>query len=165
MSIDLNQTTADASLDKLHDIIVPDAIGVFPLAEGWILLGLLFLALLFHFLWQGWSRYKANQYRREARVELKSYEQNSKENAIALLSLAKRVALVCYGRQKVAHLSDEKWWHFMETHAKVKIDKTLRDALTSLLYTKDYTLEAADYKRLKQTVKVWIDTHKECKDV
>ncbi len=34
MSVKMNQTIAEASLDNLHDIIIPPAIGFFPLAPG-----------------------------------------------------------------------------------------------------------------------------------
>ena len=49
MPVDMNKTIAQASLDNLHDIIVPDGVGFFPPAPGWIVVGLLLLALLFHF--------------------------------------------------------------------------------------------------------------------
>ena len=52
MSTDMNKTIAEASLDNLHDIIMPDAVGLFPLAPGWVMVLLLLLALLFHFIFQ-----------------------------------------------------------------------------------------------------------------
>ena len=58
MPIDMNQTIAEASLDNLNDIIVPDAVGFFPLAPGWVIVILLVLALLFHFAFMAYSRYK-----------------------------------------------------------------------------------------------------------
>jgi len=49
MPLDMNKTIADASLNNLHDIMVPAAVGFFPLAPGWYIVLLLFLSLLFHF--------------------------------------------------------------------------------------------------------------------
>jgi len=165
MSVDLNQTIADASLDNLHDIIVPESIGFFPMAEGWFALLLVLLALLFHLLWKGWSTYKAKQYRREALAELDNYAVISKENGIAMLSLAKRVAFVCYGRKDVAPLSKHSWWDFMEKHSKVKLSDAFRNSLKKLLYEKDYMLNKQENETLKESIKVWIHTHKEDKNV
>ena len=52
MSVDMNKTIAEASLDNFHYIIVPDAVGYFPPAPGWYVLALLALALLFHLLYK-----------------------------------------------------------------------------------------------------------------
>jgi len=165
MSVDLNQTISDASLDNLHDIIVPEAIGFFPMAEGWVALLLVLLSLLFHFVWKGWCTYKAKQYKREALAELQYYAVNSKENGIAMLSLAKRVAFVYYGRKDVAPLSENIWWDFMERHSKVQLSDAFRNTLAKLLYDKDYVLNNQEHERLKESIKVWIHTHEEDKNV
>ena len=67
MSAELNQTIVEASLDNLHDIIVPDAVGFFPLAPGWYIAFLLLLTLLFHFGYQKYKVYESEQYKRDAR--------------------------------------------------------------------------------------------------
>lgn len=165
MSVDLNQTIAEASLDNLHDIIVPEALGFFPLAPGWYMLIVLFLTLLLHVVMQRYRRYKGEQYRRDALKELSNYSEKSKENSIALLSLAKRVSLFTYGRKEVAHLSHEAWWDFMETHSVVKVSTVFREEMQQLLYDDTYSLDDAQYDSLKQTVEVWIKRHKVQKDV
>ncbi|PHS38935.1 MAG: hypothetical protein COB07_02650 [Sulfurovum sp.] len=165
MSVDLNQTIAEASLDNMHDIIVPDAVGFFPVAPGWYMLIVLFLALLLPFVMKRYRRYKGEQYKREALKELSTYSEKSKENSIALLSLAKRVALLSYGRKVVAHLSHEGWWDFMEEHSVVKVSTVFREEMQQLLYDDTYSLDDAQYDRLKQTVEVWIKRHKVQKNV
>ena len=79
MSVDMNQTIAEASLDNLHDIIVPDAVGFFPLAPGWYFVILLCLTLLFHFGWKSYVRYQKNQYRRDAEKELEALNNKNRE--------------------------------------------------------------------------------------
>ena len=160
MPIDMNQTIAEASLDNLHDIIVPDAIGFFPPAPGWYILGLLFLALLFHFTLRFYARYKKSLYKREALTELAKYQGENKEEVLHLLSLSKRVAIVAYGREESAMLSGEPWWNYMEQHSKVNISKELRDELSKLLYDEAYESDRAHYKTIKAFVSLWIKTHK-----
>jgi len=165
MSVDMNKTIAQASLDNLHDIIVPDAVGFFPPAPGWYVVALLFLALLFHFMVQSYKEYKKSLYKREALKELETYKKNSKEDVIALLSLAKRVGLAAFGRHKIAILSDDSWWNFMEQHSKAKVDAQEREALSKLLYDASYTMDNALYENTKAFVTLWIKTHKGGKDV
>ena len=62
MSIDMNQTIAQASLDNLNDIIVPEAVGFLPLAPGWILVILLVLSLLFHFAYKAYIIIRCTTY-------------------------------------------------------------------------------------------------------
>ena len=116
MSADLNQTIAEASLDNLHDIIVPPMVGFFPLAPGWYIVFLLIGALVFHFGYQRYKVYEREQYRRDAEEELEALNDKNRENTIALLSLAKRVGLSVYGRETIATLDGDRWWDFMEGH-------------------------------------------------
>lgn len=165
MSIDMNQTIAEASLDNLHDIIIPDAAGLFPLAPGWVMVLLLVLALLFHFILQGYKHYKKSQYRREALQELVIYAKESKGNTVALLSLAKRVGIAAYGRKEVAKLSANNWWDFMEEHSKVKVNSGLRQEIEKLLYNEAYELSDALHSEVRESVVTWIKTHRRDGDV
>ena len=161
----MNQTIAEASLDKLHDIITPEAVGYFPLAPGWVVVGLLVLALLFHFAIQTYSEYKKSLYKREALKELESFTKQSQEESVALLSLAKRVAIVAYGRERIAKLSADSWWDFMEEHSKAKVSSQLRENIDKMLYDKSYESSHTDYNAIKAFVTLWIKTHKGAEDV
>jgi len=161
----MNKTIAEASLDNLHDIIVPDAVGFFPPAPGWYIVALLFLSLLFHFGVRRYKEYKKSEYKREALKELLIYKESSKEDVIALLSLAKRVGLAAFGRHKIAKLSDDSWWDFMEQHSKVKVDAQLRVALSKLLYDTSFAMDNILYEKTSLFVTLWIKTHKGDKDV
>ena len=160
MSVELNKTIAEASLDNLHDIIVPDAIGFFPPAPGWYFVLLLLLALLFHFSIQAYRRYKKSLYRREALKELQNYRQESRQNIMALLGLAKRVGIVAYGRTEVAGLSEAKWWAFMEKHSSAKISITVQKEISQLLYDENYVIQSALHENVTDFVTQWIKTHK-----
>ena len=160
MSVDMNKTIAEASLDNLHDIIIPEAVGCLPPAPGWYMLGLLLLALLGHFVMNAYKRYKKSLYKREALVEVGRYKEESKEDMIHLLTLAKRVAITAYGREEIAKLSGDSWWDFMEQHSKAKVSKELRVQIAYLLYDRDYDHDSVDYPAIKNFVTLWIKTHK-----
>jgi len=164
MPVDMNRTLAEASLDNLHDIIVPEPVGLFPLAPGWIVLILFLLTLLFHFGWQRYLAYRKKQYRREALDELQTLKEPGREHTLALLSLAKRTGISAYGRKSVATLSDDAWWDFMQSESKVEVSDTLREVLTKFLYN-DQDLDNKAYQTLFAVVESWIKTHKRLSDV
>ena len=155
----MNKTIQEASLDNLHDIIVPDAIGFFPLAPGWIIVGVLLLTLLFHFVVQAYKRYKKTLYKREALTELENYRDESKDDALALLKLARRVAIAAYGREEIAGLSGDDWWEFMEQCSKVKVSRELRDEISTLLYDNTAQIDTKQFRLISSMVSVWIKTH------
>ncbi|MEA3418426.1 MAG: DUF4381 domain-containing protein [Campylobacterota bacterium] len=165
MPVDMNKTIAEASLDNLHDIIVPDAIGFFPLAPGWYMVLILLISLFFYGCIRAYKHYKKSQYRREALKELSTYKNSDKEQTIALLSLAKRVGIAAYGRQKIAKLSDDSWWDFMEEHSTAKVDREMRQEISALLYDTTYTMDNRLHDNVKKSVSLWIKTHREDKDV
>ena len=164
MSVDMNRTLAEASLDNLHDIIVPEPVGIFPLAPGWTVLILLFLTLLFHFGWQKYLHYQKEQYRRDALAALESLTENGQNNTLSLLSLAKRVGISAYGRESTATLSDMRWWDFVQAHSKAKVDAALRSRIEKALYAES-ALDENTYRTLFFQVERWIITHKVAEDV
>ncbi len=156
----MNKTIEEASLDNLHDIIVPDAIEFFPLAPGWIIVGILLLTLLFHFAVKGYKNYKKSLYRREALKELEVSKENGKKGSLALLALARRVAIAAYGREVAARLTGDAWWNFMEEHSKVQISGELREKITTVLYDTQSINDTSSYQKIRSIVTVWIKTHK-----
>ena len=165
MPVDMNKTIAEASLDNLHDIIVPEAVGFFPLAPGWTIVLLLLLALLFHTLVKAYTRYKRSLYRREALEELGKYREHSKKNASSVLLLAKRVGIAAYGREVIAKLYDDTWWDFMEKHSKAKVSPEARRDIAKLLYDESYTMNPELQENIITFVTLWIKTHKGKSDV
>ena len=160
MSVELNKTIADASLNNLHDIMVPEAIGFFPLAPGWVIVLLLGITLIFHFAVIAYKRYKKEQYRRDALAELKTLHSPTKENFLTLLSLAKRVGIFAYGRGTIAKLDGDAWWDFMQGHSKAKIALDLRSTIQKLLYDERSVMDDESFHAVFTFVKVWIETHK-----
>lgn len=110
-----------ASLQNLNDIVMPAAVGWWPLASGWYwLLGL----LLITFIWWAFRLSKhwiANRYRRTALRELlllKQAAQTEEMRASSLRQLPvllKRTALSAYPRSAVASLSGNDWYQFLNS--------------------------------------------------
>jgi len=160
MSVELNQTIAEASLDKLNDIIVPPLVGFFPLAPGWYIVFLLIVALLFHFAYQRYETYKKEQYRRDAEEELEALNDKNRENTIALLSLAKRVGISAYGREAIVPLNGDAWWDFMEEHSNATVNSDTRASIEKLLYEEDIAFDVCVFDTVFLMVSQWIETHK-----
>ena len=153
----------NASLDQLHDIIIPPAVSYWPLlAPGWYALVLLVLAYGIHIGLKYWAAYQKNLYRREALNVLSKMQtgEDTNKEINTLLGLMKRVALQCFGREKVAALSDDAWWDFIEKHSKAKVGVEVRELSQKILYSPNAEATAEDVKLVSKVAKVWITTHK-----
>ena len=107
------------SLDKLHDIVVPEAVHPWPPAPGWYVLGGLVLILLVWLIVNATRHWIKNRYRRAAIEELNQLRQDSKSleqrshAIVGVDQILKRVALVTWPRQDVASLSGRTWMEFL----------------------------------------------------
>jgi hypothetical protein len=156
-----SNATSGASLDLLHDIVIPPAVSALPPAPGWFVLMLLGLAFGIHVGMRYYAAYSKNLYRREALKELSVIKSSKEPDAQvkAILSLMKRVAMQCYGREKIASLGDTMWWEFVENHSKAKIDRQSRELAQKVLYTMDDNPKREEVDAFVNIAKVWIATH------
>jgi hypothetical protein len=109
---------------QLKDIEGLDAIGIWPLAEGWWLLGLALVVVIW-MLRLIWLRYgkgeKRAAWRAHARSELKGLRQqlarggSSKEVTSQLSELLRRIAMARCGRDACAGLSGDAWLAWLKT--------------------------------------------------
>lgn len=153
--------TISTSLDQLHDIIIPPEIPMWPLAPGWYALGILVLTYGLYIGMTLWAEYQQNLYRREALRSLAQIHtgKDSNREIITLLSLMKRVALQHFGREKVAALSDDEWWEFIEKHSKAKVSKDIRELSQKILYLNNIQATPENVNEVVKVAKVWINTH------
>ena len=156
----MDQNMTATSLALMHDIVVPPAVSFWPLAPGWYALALLLLTYILYLGLKLWAKYRVNAYRREAREELLSLAKNEGSEEIErLLNLMKRVGLQHFGRERVASLSDVRWWEFVEKHSNVKIDKALRTLSQEVLYSSDVEVSKESVEKMRSLTKLWIHTH------
>lgn len=141
------------SLDKLNDIVVPDAVAWWPPAPGWYVL---FLALLITISWAGirilqnWSR---NRFRRQALLELETVAPAN------LPALVKRVSLSIWPREQVASLSGDEWLQFLDQSGNTSaFSKGPGKILISLSYGSDtsFNQDSPEFTDLKKCIRIWI---------
>ena len=157
-----------ASLQNLNDIVMPATTGWWPLASGWYLLAGLVLIFLSWFAYKSVRDWKANRYRRSALCELDLLSQGMQNPAHRSSSLRripvllKRTALAVYPRSKVAILTGEDWFRFLNSTVKKPsfTEKTF-NTLNRISYTtgdlNDIDGEAAN--ALVDACRKWLKHH------
>ena len=136
------KSTDPASLQNLNDNVLPASVSWWPLASGWYILISLLLIALTWFIYRSIHRWKNNRYRRTALHELQQLEsglQSPGERDASLRQipvLLKRTALSVYPRKRVASLSGESWFEFLNsTVSKPLFTGTTVDTLNRVSYS------------------------------
>lgn len=171
-SVDIENTNTFGNylVHGIDEIILPEAVGWFPLAPGWKVLGLIVLLLM---LFQAirlvkiWWR---NRYRREALRQLSDRGKGKKlQEVVALLPhFLKITALHAYPRREVASLSGEDWLRFLDSHYSGPsfLDGAGRNLLlVAYLPEEQWKLDKEQSETLLSMSRQWIATHKEVQNV
>lgn len=156
-----------ASLEILHDIIVPGASPWWPPAPGWyVLVGLLLIGtiLMAARAVQSW---RSNRYRTAALKELSELRQNSgiasKPGTVAALNqILKRAALVAWPREQVSALSGTDWIDFLNgSAAGIRFTSEQTEALRNVAYSRRISenLTSDQLNQLFETAERWIRRH------
>lgn len=154
-------TPDPASLDRLHDIVVPPPVPWWPPAPGWLWLlsvvALMGLVLLLHAA-RHWQR---NRYRREALAELAQIvAANHSDTAARMAALLKRTALTAYSRPAVAALTGSDWFAFLDRSGGTHFSAGLGAALECANYgIGGATLDAPGTRALANEIRAWIRHH------
>lgn len=101
-----------ASLERLHDIVLPPEVSLAPTAPGWYVTGAAALVALALGAWLLVRRRRALRYRAEALRELRAME--ARGDATGLPLLLKDVALRLHPRREVASLWGAAWTSFLD---------------------------------------------------
>lgn len=154
-----------ASLDRLHDIVVPAAAPWWPPAPGWLwLLGIGSIVALAALL-RAAARWQRNRYRREALAELMRLEGAAHDAGVALgmSELLKRVALTAYPRAEVAALNGRQWFAFLDRTGGTHFASGLGATLERTTYRPPAGALAVDEIRaLAGEIRTWIRQHRPC---
>jgi len=143
--VDINSqvdSLLNTSLSELHDIITPDPVSFWPLADGWIVLLILFVSLLLPWLLYQYGLYQSNAYRRAALSELNEIKsiQAPRQQLEQLFSLLKRTALSVYPREQIAALTGEQWWDFLNKNSGVHFSSQTQQTCYEVLYNPAFDL-------------------------
>jgi len=147
------------SLDQYHDVIIPPAVGLFPLAEGWYMLLALIAALFIYLGVNALRVYLHESYRREALAEL-SLIHRLEDDSVRfhrLLRLLRRTALAAYGRERIAAMEGEAWWSFLNSQKRLFTDEH-REVADQLLYRETVPVSRAVIS-FEQACERWIREH------
>jgi Domain of unknown function (DUF4381) len=160
-----------ASLDRLHDIVVPDPTPWWPPAPGWLWLAGLVLALLTLATLAAFIRWQKNRYRREALAELERLAAAASPAASgglssALSELLKRTALTAYPREDVATLTGPRWFAFLDSTGGTTFSAGLGAAMERATYLASSAEPpyARDLELVRE-VRTWIRRHKPLPDI
>ncbi|WP_029933453.1 DUF4381 domain-containing protein [Thiomicrospira pelophila] len=148
------------ALQQLEDIIIPPAVGWWPLAISvWISL-ISLMGLIVALIWYFRLRHKQRLYRRIARQHLNQIDQTDDQAfLIEINRLLKQVAITTYGRQTCAHLDHQAWLDFLKSKAQfIKIPKAF-EKINQRYRTDLPALTNKDKKQIQRYAKRWIERH------
>lgn len=152
----------NGDLNQLHDIVVPDPILYWPLAQGWYALFIVILSFLIPWLVKINQKRRTNAYRRNAISELDSIAHIKAPTVklLKLFDLLKRTALTACPREQVASLSGDAWWDFLYQTSKVKFAPASQESIQEVLYNPDFKPPENSCKKFEKEVRQWINKHR-----
>lgn len=145
-------------LSGLKDVILPIKPALFPLAWGWWILGIALLFLLF-ILWSLVRYFYPTPHTYALRL-LKELEKKKLPPAATgkeLSKLLKRVALACFPRETVAHLTEKEWSHFLQSQGNGILSQEEADFIAFSTYMPPQKFIAFNEKKVYTAVHKWID--------
>lgn len=148
-------------LANLHPLREPAAIGLWPPAPGWWLLGgMLLAALVAAAIWL-YRRRRANAYRRRALRQLENLEARLARDRDALTyaqsvnALLKSAALTAFPARDIAALHGRQWLSFLERTAP---GTTFESDFTAAVYRGD--AQRLDTRQLHGEARRWLVRHR-----
>ena len=145
-----------ASLQNLHDIIMPQPAPWWPPAPGWyVVLSLLIIFLLLLII-RGILRYRKKAYRRVALAALDKTSEGPEKLAF-IAALLKRTALAAYPREQVASMAGKAWVRWLSVTSGLDIPVQVRDALQHDVYG---VAPVTDTQALTDFAAQWIRRHR-----
>lgn len=165
--------TIKPTLDRLHDVVLPEPVSWVPQTVGWWVV-LVLLGLLLG--WAGYAayhRWHSNRYRRLALKHLQKIEANlvTPDRRLTALSelpiLMKQTVLACWKRPDVASLTGDAWLRFLdESYRGTGFTQGPGRHLPTLAYSSPSTcrelseIESDDVNGLIVLIREWIQQHR-----
>ncbi|MEK7949205.1 DUF4381 domain-containing protein [Luteolibacter soli] len=143
-----------ASLERLHDLVVPPPVPWWPPTPGWAMVLVALTLVMLALLTKAFIRWQADRYRREALHLLEDPDTKPAEWS----ALLKRTALAVWPREEVAHLTGKEWLAFLDRTAGMTVFSTgAGNAIESIAFDPKAAGEGGD---LKAAVREWIQRHR-----
>lgn len=168
MTVENTDSFGNYLIHGIDEVIVPDAIGWWPSAPGWQVLGVI-LSLLLVARVARWAKlWWRNRYRREALRQLDEIQKragSNRQQVVAVLPhFIKVTALQAYPRRDVAGLSGVDWLAFLDAHySGPSFSMGVGKELLSVAYLPQgqWQLDDQQSKKLINMTRQWIATHQE----
>jgi hypothetical protein len=143
----------------LKELAYPDAIPFWPQTAGWLVVGILLLALLGWFAWRLRRRWLHNAYRREALSSIAAMDADP-TLAKRLPFILRRSALAAYDRSVVASLRGADWVHWLNETAEREVFKPdAADTLDRLAYS-NADVSRGEIEPLLAASRDWLRHHR-----
>lgn len=169
MSVENSDTFGNYLIHGIDEIMLPEAIGWWPSAPGWKVLGAVVTAWLLLRVFRIVRYWWRNRYRRDVLRQLQQALQQDNEQALGALPFyLKATALQAYPRADVASLSGEDWLDFLDAHyTGPRFSEGTGRKLLALSYLPrdQWQLDDAERSTLIRMVQDWISKHREAADV
>ena len=153
-----------ASLQNLHDIVVPGPVAWWPPAPGWYAVIVVAAVALAALLWKYWRHWRCNRYRGEALKELERLRRGAAGGDLSELpGLLKRAALSAWPRRQVAGLVGEDWHRFLDQSANTdRFRSGVGDLLDRLAYASGdgAVLSGEEKKTVLDAARMWLRHHR-----
>jgi len=153
-----------ASLQNLHDIVLPGPLAWWPPAPAWY--GVIAIAATAVLLlsWKGWRHWRRNRYRAEALRELARLRRAGPGGDLrAAPVLLKRAALSAWPRESVAGLVGADWHRFLDSSANTdRFCSGVGVLLDRLAYASgaDPVLSEQESTAVLDAVRMWLEAHR-----
>lgn len=160
MNLNQPQELINPLAEQLHDILLPDPVGWWPLAASiWVLI-IIILGIIIGLSAYFWHRYQQHKYRRTAISEIASWTEHPDDSQLLqqLNTTLKQVAITTYGRHQVAPLTDQAWLSFLNDKAQFIPQPDNINQLVGY-YGLQKPLTPMQRQRLIQYTQQWIKEH------
>jgi Domain of unknown function (DUF4381) len=141
------------SLDRLHDLVLPPAVPLWPLAPGWYVVFTLALVAAAWMAFRAWKRWQSNAYRREALRELAWLQ-----TPAAIAELLRRTALAIAPRPVIAEKTSTAWLDWLAAEIPEPMPDTVRTQLTTGVYGPPAASQ--ELNALRDYASRWITRHR-----
>ena len=165
-TIEKSSSFGNYLIHGIDEIILPEAVSLWPVAIGWQVLGVVVFAFLLIQSVRLTKRWWHNRYRREALRQLTSVRQQTGNELIDVVAVLphflKVTALQAYPRRQVAGLSGQEWLRFLDAHCEgLSFTSGVGSKLTSVAYLprEQWQLNDHDSDSLIHMSRHWIAKH------
>ena len=149
-------------LDQMQDIVIPGAVGWFPLSSSLLALAVGLMGFLMAIIWMVYTSKKANAYRLEAKTlydEAMLTATSPQEKIEVANRLLKQVAITHYGRKTVANLSGESWVKFLQKTANYIDQPSFLKKYLNAHYQAKFEFEQQKLEAVLNYVQNWMKGH------